>query len=91
MPKDFADDAVKLYTNETVWQKFQQNGVAIINQNFDEKFWDAKLIEKIIEMNRNLQDYRKQNFLGAMLQHHTLTSTKYLSKWIEEKNKKPTS
>jgi glycosyltransferase involved in cell wall biosynthesis len=88
LPKDFADDAVKLYTNETVWQKFQQNGVAIINQNFDEKFWDAKLIERIVEMNRNLLDYRKQNFLGALLQHHTLTSTKYLSKWIEEKNKK---
>lgn len=88
LPKDFADDAVKLYTNETVWQKFQQNGVAIINQNFDEKFWDVKLIEKIVEMNRNLLDYRKENFLGAMLQHHTLTSTKYLSKWIEEKNKK---
>ena len=79
---------LKLYTNETVWQKFQQNGVAIINQNFDEKFWDVKLIEKIVEMNRNLLDYRKENFLGAMLQHHTLTSTKYLSKWIEEKNKK---
>ena len=88
LPKDFADDAIKLYTNETVWKKFQQNGVAIINQNFDEKFWDAKLIEKIIEVNRNLLDYRKQNFLGVMLQHHTLTSTKYLSKWIEEKNKK---
>ena len=88
LPKDFADDAVKLYTNETVWQKFQQNGVAIINQNFEERFWDAKLIERIIEMNRNLLDYRKQNFLGVMLQHHTLTSTKYLSKWIEEKNKK---
>lgn len=88
LPKDFADDAVKLYTIETVWQKFQQNGVAIINQNFDEKFWDSKFSERIIEMNRNLLDYRKENFLGAMLQHHTLTSTKYLSKWIEEKNKK---
>jgi hypothetical protein len=27
------------------------------------------------------------NFMGAMLQHHTLKSTKYMSRWIEEKNK----
>jgi len=28
-----------------------------------------------------------KNFLGTILQHHTLKSTKYMSKWIEEKNK----
>ena len=25
--------------------------------------------------------------MGELLQHHTLTSTKYMSRWIEEKNK----
>jgi hypothetical protein len=30
---------------------------------------------------------RLDNITGAILQHHTLQSTKYLSKWIEEKNK----
>jgi hypothetical protein len=25
--------------------------------------------------------------MGALLQHHSLQSTKYLSKWIEEKGK----
>jgi hypothetical protein len=36
----------------------------------------------------NLKQHRKNNFMGAMLQHHTLTSTKYMARWIEEKNKR---
>ncbi|MEO5909949.1 MAG: glycosyltransferase family 4 protein [Pelobium sp.] len=87
LPKDFADDAVKLYQNETLWKKFQQNGVEIINQNYDERNWSPRLIEDIEFVFKNLASHRKENFLGALLQHHTLNSTKYLSKWIEEKNK----
>ena len=86
-PKDFADDAVKLYTNETVWAKFQQNGVEVINQIFDEKHWDKELIETLNHIKENILQHRKANFMGAILQHHTLMSTKYMSKWIEEKNK----
>ncbi len=86
-PKDFADDAVKLYTNETVWQKFQQNGIAVINEIFDEKYWDSKLIASLNTLNKDLFIHRRYNFMGAILQHHTLMSTKYMSKWIEEKNK----
>ncbi|TKB95573.1 glycosyltransferase family 4 protein [Pedobacter cryophilus] len=86
-PKDFADDAVKLYTNETVWTKFQQNGVEVINQIFDEKHWDKELIETLNHVKENILEHRKANFMGAILQHHTLMSTKYMSKWIEEKNK----
>jgi hypothetical protein len=28
------------------------------------------------------------NFTGGMLMHHRLASTRYLAKWIEEKNRK---
>lgn len=86
-PKDFADDAVKLYTNETVWSKFQQNGVEVINQIFDGKYWEKELIETLNHVKENILEHRKANFIGAILQHHTLMSTKYMSKWIEEKNK----
>jgi hypothetical protein len=36
----------------------------------------------------NLEQHRRNNFLGQMLLHHTLQSTKYMSRWIEEKNRK---
>ncbi len=86
-PKDFADDSVKLYENEEMWNKFQANGTNIINQLFDEKNWQAKFISTLKRLNQNIQEHRKYNFYGAMMQHHTQMSTKYLSKWIEEKNK----
>ncbi len=86
-PKDFADDAIKLYENEDMWNKFQANGTHIINQLFDEKNWKAKFISTLKRLNQNIQEHRKYNFYGAMMQHHTQMSTKYLSKWIEEKNR----
>jgi len=86
-PKDFADDAVKLYSNEAIWLKFQQNGVEVINEIFDQKYWDSKFMETLTDLHKNLVIHRKFNFMGAVLQHHTLMSTKYMSKWIEEKNK----
>jgi hypothetical protein len=36
----------------------------------------------------NLQQHRSSNFMGSLLLHHTLKSTKYMAMWIEEKNRK---
>jgi hypothetical protein len=33
-----------------------------------------------------LAAHRQHNFQGAMLKHHLMKSTKYMSLWIEEKN-----
>ena len=35
----------------------------------------------------NLKLHRQSHFVGQILQHHSLQASKYLSKWIEEKNK----
>ena len=45
------------------------------------------LIDKLFEIKIQLKEHRLQNFTGAMLMHHTLSSTRYMSKWIEEKKK----
>jgi len=44
-------------------------------------------VHKIEQLKENLEKHRLQNFAGAMLMHHTTASTKYMSRWIEEKNK----
>jgi hypothetical protein len=44
-------------------------------------------MEKIKWLQANLQKHRLNNFMGSLLQHHTLKSTKYMSMWIEAKNK----
>lgn len=83
----FAKSAVELYTNETLWKQSQQNGIQIINECFDENLFEEQFVNRINDLQSNLKSHRQQNFTGAMLMHHTASSTKYMSKWIEEKNK----
>ncbi len=79
--------SIELYTNKTLWLVAQQNGIKIINKCYDKTELSNKLAQKINIILNDLEKHREQNFLGELLQHHTLRSTKYLSKWIEEKNK----
>lgn len=85
-PKDFAKSAVTLYTNEKTWQRAQINGLKIINTYYSKEKYRKQLLKKVKDLQLNLKNHRLQNFMGAVLTHHTLKSTKYLSKWIEEKN-----
>ena len=85
---EFIEKAVLLYQDENIWQKSQENGFKIIKNRFKKELFEPNFIHKIQEISENLESHRNQNFLGQILQHHTLQSTKYLSKWIEEKNKK---
>ena len=85
---EFIEKAVLLYQNENLWQKSQENGYKIVENRFKKKLFEPHFIHKIQEISENLEFHRNQNFIGQILQHHTLQSTKYLSKWIEEKNKK---
>jgi glycosyltransferase involved in cell wall biosynthesis len=84
---DFVNRAVLLYQDKTIWGKAQKNGISIINQRYSKGLFETDFRTKIKFLRFNLQQHRLHNFMGAMLQHHTLKSTKYMSRWIEEKNK----
>lgn len=85
-PAAIADAAVRLYQDKNLWLESQQNGIAILEERYaKEKFADA-FLSQILDLKNSLLNHRQQNFIGAMLQHHSLASTKYLSKWIQEKN-----
>jgi hypothetical protein len=84
---DFVDGAVQLYLDKTVWVKAQKNGIEIVNQRYSKGLFETDFSTKIEFLRSNFEQHRLSNFMGAMLQHHTLKSTKYMSRWIEEKNK----
>jgi glycosyltransferase involved in cell wall biosynthesis len=86
-PISFANAAIALYTNEDLWQQARSNGLKIINELYDKEVHDSALCEKIVRTKKNLVKHRTQNFIGAMLGHSTMASTKYMSKWIEEKHR----
>ncbi|NNC70430.1 MAG: glycosyltransferase [Flavobacteriaceae bacterium] len=85
-PETYAMEAVELYSNKSLWEASQKNGIQLINQLYNKKALEIKLIQRIVDVHENLTAHRAQNFMGSLLQHHTLQSTKYLSKWIEAKN-----
>lgn len=84
---EFAKASIELYSNKNLWITSQKNGVAIINQIYDKEKLETPFIHKVNQIKQNLDEHRTQNFLGAMLQHQTLQATKFMSKWIEAKNK----
>lgn len=85
--EQFINEAVNLYQDKNLWLQAQQNGIEIINQRYSKAKFSHLLMEKIQSLRNSLSAHRRQNFFGQLLQYHTLQSTKYMSLWIEEKNK----
>jgi len=83
----FAEQAAFLYQSETEWQEAQKHGVQIINERYASTAFADEFMQKVTELLLNLPKHRQANFMGQVLNHHTLQSTKYMSLWIEEKNK----
>ncbi|SNY99889.1 glycosyltransferase [Flagellimonas pacifica] len=83
----FAEAAVELYENQEKWEEARINGATIVNQLYNKGQLQNALVKKIKEVQENLETHRNRNFMGKMLQQQTTASTKYMAKWIEEKNR----
>ena len=86
----FVEMAVKLYNDELLWQEAKNSCRALLHARYDSKKLGALLIEKIVTTASTLEQHRLNNFTGAMLRHHSMASTKYMSQWIAAKNKAST-
>ena len=87
-PNDFVEAVVKLYNDEKLWQQCQENGFKMLDKRYKKALFEKDFIAEINSLLDNLKQHRNNNFFGSILQHHLVSSTKYMSKWIEEKNKK---
>lgn len=85
-PARIAKAAQELFSNKRKWENAQAKGTRIINQRFAAQEHGTKLIDRITHIQEDLQGHRQQNFTGSMLMHHTMASTRYMSRWIEAKN-----
>lgn len=76
-----------LFNNKAAWKESQEVGFTNLKvlssaDGFEE------LVRVVNELMKNLSLHRQQNFLGEVLHYHALRSTEFMSRWIEEKNKK---
>jgi glycosyltransferase involved in cell wall biosynthesis len=84
--EDFINHSIKLYTESSTWKEQQTLGFEVLEQQFSKVHFEGEFKERLLFLIDNLKAHRQQNFTGQLLQHHTLRSTKYMSKWIEAKN-----
>jgi glycosyltransferase involved in cell wall biosynthesis len=84
---DFITKTVELYSNQEVWEQAVEKGYEIIKQKFMFSIYKSNFLDVLKELQTNLETHRNANFIGQMLQFHTMRSTEFMSRWIEEKNK----
>jgi O-antigen biosynthesis protein len=86
--EDFVKSALALYKDENLWNDKQKNCSILLKEKYDSKILEENLLSHILSIEENLTQHRLDNFMGSMLKHHTMASTKYMSQWIAEKNSK---
>jgi hypothetical protein len=86
-PEAFAELSVAIYSNKIKWQQNAQRGVEIIKERYNGKVISRDFMTRLDALKTNLKLHRQAHFIGQILQHQSLQASKYLSKWIEEKNK----
>ena len=86
-PEAFAELSVAIYSDKIKWQQNAQRGIEIIKARYNGKAIAKDFMTHLDALKINLKLHRQAHFIGQILQHQSLQASKYLSKWIEEKNK----
>ncbi|GAB5538092.1 MAG: glycosyltransferase family 4 protein [Salibacteraceae bacterium] len=84
---DFIDRAIEIYTQEKTWYEVVDHGKKAL-QHFKPEDHIPTLFEALNNIQNNIETHRSKNFIGAMLRHHFMRSTEFMSRWIEEKSKR---
>lgn len=84
--ESFVNAAVNLYQNESAWTKASQQCRHTLTA-FDEKKFSKTFRSTIDNCLEKLREHRLKNFTGSLLQQQQFNSSKFMSLWIEAKNK----
>ena len=84
--KSFASEAIELHKNQERWEARQAAENQLLVDRFNRLKFEKNFRKKLDDIQHDLEAHRLRNPIGSMLMHHTLSSTKYMSKWIEAKN-----
>lgn len=87
-PKLIAQRSIALYNNKQQWSNEVLSYQSIASNLVDTKEYIRTFNSKLEQIRTHLDQHRQENYIGQLLNHHSLKSTKYFSKWIEEKNKR---
>lgn len=80
--------AIKIYSQRETWQQAHQR-CGVTTEHYQQQQTQSvnELFTKLDICLNNLADYRQSLFLQGLLWHHSLAAGKYMTQWIEAKNK----
>jgi O-antigen biosynthesis protein len=82
----FVQGSILLYSNERFWDEAQSRGFGVLQKRYF--FGYSNWLKQLTLIRTNLIKHRQNNFIGMLLTDEATQSLKYMSKWIEEKNKR---
>ncbi|ARU59088.1 glycosyltransferase [Oleiphilus messinensis] len=85
--ESFIAHTIELYQSPALWQAAQDNIEPILNNLYLANHREHYLMNRIQSLILGLDQHRHRHFMGALLRHHSLKSTQYMSQWIEAKNR----
>ena len=83
----FADAAVALYQDDRHWQALSEAGPVAMQRRFASDIHSQRIKNRLNHLINGRREQSPEPFLSGMLRHHSLRSTKYMSQWIEAKNR----
>lgn len=84
---DFVEAVCKLYQDEAEWNRAVANGFDILNKQFSVNIWGGILKDAVLKIYENTELHRNNLFIQKILWQNGLQAVKYMSLWIEQKNK----
>jgi len=83
----FSQKAVGLYRDRRIWYEAQEKGIYILHKTSSKEQFEEPFLTHINALNSGLSLHRQRNFMGQILRNQQHSANKYMSLWIEEKNK----
>ncbi|HEY7886239.1 MAG TPA: glycosyltransferase [Cellvibrionaceae bacterium] len=86
-PEAFADNAVRLHQHLEDWQAASECATPLLHTRYNGPVLGQQLTDALGELKRALASHRQRHFLGQLMNHHTLRSSEFMSRWIEAKSR----
>lgn len=83
----FGNKAILLYLDKSNWLEKQLKATKVLKEKFSKYGYNLSFKNRIDLLEKDLLNHRANNFIGRLLLQNQFASTKFMSKWIEEKNK----
>ncbi|MBA8985289.1 glycosyltransferase [Sphingobacterium cellulitidis] len=85
--EELIDAATALYQDSAAWNTASKTAEKILKSLIDPN-WGMEFLTQIENLETDLNRLRRKNMVGQILWSNQFLASKYLSQWIEEKNKK---